>query len=51
MLAGSGLPYPELRRRVGALWESLLPALVPPGDTGRYRTAEGAAAQVAVAGG
>lgn len=38
VLSGTGMPYPELRRRMGALWEVLLPALVPPGDTGRYRT-------------
>ncbi|MFD7168260.1 ScbR family autoregulator-binding transcription factor [Streptomyces violascens] len=37
-LAGTGMPFPELRRRVGALWQFLLPALVPPGDVGRYRT-------------
>jgi AcrR family transcriptional regulator len=40
VLSGTGLPYPELRRRVGALWESLLLALVPPGEAGRYCTRE-----------
>ncbi|MDN3027288.1 ScbR family autoregulator-binding transcription factor [Streptomyces sp. S.PB5] len=36
VLSGTGMPYPELRRRVGALWDSLLTALVPAGHTGRY---------------
>lgn len=36
VLSGTGLPRCELRRRVGALWDSLLPALVPAGHTGRY---------------
>ncbi|MFJ5779681.1 ScbR family autoregulator-binding transcription factor [Streptomyces sp. NPDC093094] len=37
VIAGSaGVQYPELRRRVGALWEFLLPSLVPDGQAGRY---------------
>jgi AcrR family transcriptional regulator len=36
VLSGTGMPCPELRRRVGALWDSLLPALVPAEHTGRY---------------
>ncbi|MFE9427056.1 ScbR family autoregulator-binding transcription factor [Kitasatospora sp. NPDC006697] len=46
VLAGSGLSLPELRRKVAALWESLLPALVPPGDLGRYRAGQRCAAGV-----
>jgi AcrR family transcriptional regulator len=37
VLVGTGLPPAELHRRLVALWEVLLPALVPPGDLGRYR--------------
>ncbi|MFJ8313289.1 MULTISPECIES: ScbR family autoregulator-binding transcription factor [unclassified Streptomyces] len=37
-LAGTGVPFPELSRKVGALWDFLLPALVPPGHVARYRT-------------
>ncbi|WP_331721450.1 ScbR family autoregulator-binding transcription factor [Streptomyces sp. NBC_00212] len=37
-LAGTGMSFPELSRRVGALWEFLLPALVPAGHAARYRT-------------
>lgn len=37
-LSGTGMSCAELRRRVGALWEPLLSALVPPGDETRYRT-------------
>jgi AcrR family transcriptional regulator len=36
VLAGTGLPLPELMRRVTALWASLLPALVPADDLWRY---------------
>lgn len=36
VLSGNGVPYPELRRRVGALWDSLLSALVPQEHVGRY---------------
>ncbi|MEU6988919.1 ScbR family autoregulator-binding transcription factor [Streptomyces sp. NPDC046324] len=39
VLSGTGMSGAELRRRVGALWEPLLSALVPPGDETRYRTA------------
>ncbi|MFC8920257.1 ScbR family autoregulator-binding transcription factor [Streptomyces sp. NPDC047821] len=38
VLAGTGLPYAELSRRVAALWQPLLSALVPPDDVVRYRT-------------
>lgn len=38
VLAGTGMPYAELRRRVGALWELLLSPLVPAGNEQRYRT-------------
>ncbi|WP_459648514.1 TetR family transcriptional regulator [Kitasatospora sp. Ki12] len=33
-----GCPAEERARRVGALWEWLLPCLVPPGTAGSYRT-------------
>ncbi|WP_030231409.1 ScbR family autoregulator-binding transcription factor [Streptomyces sp. NRRL S-350] len=33
-----GCPVEERARRVGALWEWLLPCLVPPGTVGAYRT-------------
>jgi AcrR family transcriptional regulator len=36
VLSGTGISYPELRRRVGALWSSLLTALVPPEHMERY---------------
>ncbi|WP_210594143.1 ScbR family autoregulator-binding transcription factor [Streptomyces sp. GESEQ-35] len=36
VLFGTGMPPPELRLRVGALWDSLLPALVPAEHMGRY---------------
>jgi AcrR family transcriptional regulator len=36
VLSGTGMPYAELRRRVGALWDSLLPALVPADQAERY---------------
>ncbi|MFG3055354.1 ScbR family autoregulator-binding transcription factor [Kitasatospora sp. NPDC048239] len=35
---GSGCGGDELARRLGALWEWLLPCLVPPGAVGGYRT-------------
>ncbi|MEU6862364.1 ScbR family autoregulator-binding transcription factor [Streptomyces sp. NPDC046876] len=38
-MAATGMPYEELGRRVAALWELLLPALVPAGAAARYRTA------------
>lgn len=38
VLAGTGMAYPELSRRVAALWQPLLSALVPPDDVARYRT-------------
>ncbi|MFF8619154.1 ScbR family autoregulator-binding transcription factor [Streptomyces sp. NPDC015350] len=38
VLAGTGMPYPQLGDRVAALWKPLLSALVPPGDVARYRT-------------
>ncbi|ALC18623.1 AcrR family transcriptional regulator [Streptomyces pristinaespiralis] len=38
VLAGTGLTPTELAHRVHALWQPLLPALVPPGHTPRYRT-------------
>ncbi|MFD8122982.1 ScbR family autoregulator-binding transcription factor [Streptomyces albidoflavus] len=37
-LSGTGMSGRELRRRVEALWEPLLSALVPPGEEARYRT-------------
>ncbi|WP_369193151.1 ScbR family autoregulator-binding transcription factor [Streptomyces djakartensis] len=36
VLSGTGISPPELRRRVAALWDPLLTALVPAGHTGRY---------------
>ncbi|MEU8926100.1 TetR/AcrR family transcriptional regulator [Kitasatospora sp. NPDC048545] len=33
-----GFPAEERARRVGALWDWLLPCLVPPGAAGEYRT-------------
>ncbi|MFI9364985.1 ScbR family autoregulator-binding transcription factor [Kitasatospora sp. NPDC053057] len=33
-----GCPTEERARRVGALWDWLLPCLVPPGGSGGYRT-------------
>ncbi|WP_329297206.1 TetR/AcrR family transcriptional regulator [Streptomyces sp. NBC_00659] len=36
VLSGTGMPYPELRRRAGALWDSLLACLVPAEHAGRY---------------
>lgn len=36
-LAGTS-PRHALRIRMDALWDLLLPVLVPPGETGRYRT-------------
>ncbi|MFF9573222.1 ScbR family autoregulator-binding transcription factor [Streptomyces sp. NPDC014685] len=38
VLAGTGMPYPQLGDRVAALWKPLLSALVPSGDAARYRT-------------
>ncbi|MEV8536676.1 ScbR family autoregulator-binding transcription factor [Streptomyces sp. NPDC051211] len=38
VMAGTGMPYGELRRRVGALWTLLLPSLVPAGRETKYRT-------------
>ncbi|MFJ6797959.1 ScbR family autoregulator-binding transcription factor [Streptomyces sp. NPDC091268] len=38
VLAGLGLPYGELRRRISALWLLLLPGLVPAGRAAQYRT-------------
>ncbi|MEV6954747.1 ScbR family autoregulator-binding transcription factor [Streptomyces sp. NPDC051183] len=38
VMAGIGMPYPELRRRVSALWLLLLPSLVPAGREAQYRT-------------
>ena len=38
VLAATGMPRPELAHRIHALWQPLLPALVPPGHTTRYRT-------------
>ncbi|GEB48937.1 MULTISPECIES: ScbR family autoregulator-binding transcription factor [Streptomyces] len=35
---GAGLSTAELASRVAALWATLLPALVPPGEQERYRT-------------
>lgn len=35
-LPGNGVLYPEHRRRVSALWDCLLSALVPPEHVGRY---------------
>lgn len=37
-LHGTGLAHPNLAGRVAALWEALLPALVPEEQIGRYRT-------------
>ncbi|MFB7257552.1 ScbR family autoregulator-binding transcription factor [Streptomyces nojiriensis] len=31
-MAGTGMPYSELQRRVSGLWSLLLPSLVPDGD-------------------
>ncbi|MEV1086182.1 ScbR family autoregulator-binding transcription factor [Streptomyces sp. NPDC050211] len=36
VLSGRGMSPGELRRQMGALWDALLPALVPAGHTGRY---------------
>ncbi|MEV5103711.1 ScbR family autoregulator-binding transcription factor [Streptomyces massasporeus] len=36
VLSGTGVSPPELRRKVGALWDSLLTALVPAEQAGRY---------------
>ncbi|PWI07864.1 TetR/AcrR family transcriptional regulator [Streptomyces sp. NWU339] len=36
VLSGTGVSHLELRRRVGALWDSLLTALVPAGHAERY---------------
>lgn len=38
VMAGTGMPYGELRRRVAALWTLLLPSLVPAGRESGYRT-------------
>ncbi|MFD9336906.1 ScbR family autoregulator-binding transcription factor [Streptomyces sp. NPDC060028] len=38
VMAGIGMPYGELRRRVSALWLLLLPGLVPAGRAAQYRT-------------
>ncbi|MFJ1581239.1 ScbR family autoregulator-binding transcription factor [Streptomyces sp. NPDC088182] len=38
VLAGTGMPHGELGDRVGALWKTLLPALVAPDDVAHYRT-------------
>ncbi len=37
-MAGTGMPYEELGRRVAAMWELLLPCLVPAPAAARYRT-------------
>ncbi|MFG2986923.1 ScbR family autoregulator-binding transcription factor [Streptomyces sp. NPDC048258] len=39
VMAGTGMPSAELRRRVAALWSMLLPALVPEGRAKEFRTA------------
>jgi AcrR family transcriptional regulator len=36
-LAGTGMPYAELQRRVTGLWSLLLPNLVPEGAAANYR--------------
>lgn len=36
-LAGTGMPYAELQRRVTGLWSLLLPSLVPEGAEADYR--------------
>lgn len=36
VLCNNGTPYPQLRGRIGALWDCLLPALVPPEHRARY---------------
>lgn len=36
VLSGTGVSRPELSRKVGALWDSLLAALVPPEHKDRY---------------
>uniref|UniRef100_UPI002F90EC7C ScbR family autoregulator-binding transcription factor n=1 Tax=Streptomyces atratus TaxID=1893 RepID=UPI002F90EC7C len=36
-LAGTGMPYAELQRRVAGLWSLLLPSLVPEGAEANYR--------------
>ncbi|MGN5637026.1 ScbR family autoregulator-binding transcription factor [Streptomyces sp. AC154] len=38
VLAGTGMPYPQLSDRVAALWEPLLSALVPSDDVANYRS-------------
>ncbi|MEV7782173.1 ScbR family autoregulator-binding transcription factor [Kitasatospora sp. NPDC088351] len=38
VVSGGGCGREELSRRVEALWEWLLPCLVPPGAVGAYRT-------------
>ncbi|MFB6942719.1 ScbR family autoregulator-binding transcription factor [Streptomyces sp. NPDC056305] len=45
VLAGTGMPYPQLSDRVTALWKPLLSALVPPDDIADYRTHPPAAAR------
>lgn len=37
-LSATGMPYPQLRGKVGALWALLLPSLVPAGRERDYRT-------------
>ncbi|UQX05306.1 hypothetical protein M4D82_33010 (plasmid) [Streptomyces sp. RerS4] len=39
VLAGTGLTYWELQRKVAALWGLLLPSLVGEERVGEYRTA------------
>lgn len=36
VLSGNGTSYPQLRDRIGALWDCLLPALVPQDHMARY---------------
>ncbi|MGW1104693.1 ScbR family autoregulator-binding transcription factor [Streptomyces sp. NPDC002540] len=38
VLAGTGMPHPQLSARVTALWKPLLSALVPQDDIADYRT-------------
>lgn len=38
VMAGTGMPYEELRRRVATMWALLLPSLVPVGRAKDFRT-------------
>ncbi|MFD0353327.1 ScbR family autoregulator-binding transcription factor [Streptomyces sp. NPDC127110] len=49
VLAGTGLSYEELQRKVAALWGLLLPSLVGAERVGEYRIAAGSAAGSAAA--